>query len=279
MDNYSSGTPDNLKVARSRSAEAARFALLSLDVQAPELVDVISGTNPDVVFHLAATFDGGATGVDPLYDARINVLGTINVCEASRRCGVRRVVYATSLDVPPLSPHSAAKLSGELYMRAYAETHNLAPICLAMTSVYGPRQIAHGPVGDIAEVATAMIANRAYAAHCEVRPRRDFVYVDDVIDALMLAGCAPQYAMGTYRIDSGVQTPAAEVYDLIAEVLDEVGPGPSAGHCELGTRASRLPDRQNELGWTPKVVLSEGIRRTVSWLRSTLPQLTEPIGG
>ena len=114
---------------------------------------------------------------DPQFDARSNVLGTINLCEASRRAGVRRIVYAASGEsrygaptclpvdentwLDPLSPYAVAKLAGEMYLRAYAEMYDLAPICLALANVYGPRQNPHGAAGVITVLGSAMITGRA----------------------------------------------------------------------------------------------------------------------
>src|SRR5262249_40675511 len=147
VDNFSTGAQANLAAARAAaSAGSARFTVVDADVRAPELTDIVAGANPEVIFHLAAHVDLRASVTDPELDARTNVLGTINLCEASRRAGVKRVVYAASggsrygvpaqlpvdetAPVGPLSPYAVAKLAGELYLGAYAEMYGLAPICL-----------------------------------------------------------------------------------------------------------------------------------------------------
>ena len=135
VDNFRAGVTANLHSAIScNEASPGRFTLVSVDVQAPELADVVAGAYPDVIFHLAAQVDAHASVSDPQFDARSNVLGTINLCEASRRTGVQRIVYATcsesgygatahlpvkeSRQVTPLSPHAVSKLAGEMYLRA-----------------------------------------------------------------------------------------------------------------------------------------------------------------
>ena len=154
-------------------AVSERFTFVQNDIQAPELTDLIAGTNPHIIFHLAAQVDLRASVSDPQFDARSNVLGTINLCEASRRAGVRRIVYAASGEsrygapacIPVaeideavgLSPNAVAKLAGEMYLRAYAEMYGLRPICLALASVYGPRQKPNGGAGVIAHLCRAMI--------------------------------------------------------------------------------------------------------------------------
>src|SRR6185295_19046154 len=158
-----------------------RFTMLKADIQAPELVDIVAGASPHVIFHLAAQVYHGTSVSDPQFDARSNVLGTINLCEASRRAGVRRIVYAASGDsrygtqaclpvqesnqVTPLSPYAVAKLAGEMYLRAYADMYDLTPICLALGNVYGPRQSPHCSANGIAVLAGAMITGRPFTLY------------------------------------------------------------------------------------------------------------------
>ena len=208
IDNLSTGVVANLEHAfRYNTLSPGRFTFQRADIQMPELTGIVAGTNPDVIFHLAAQVDLRASVSDPLFDARSNVLGTINLCEASRRAGVRRIVYAASggsrygaptclpvdegTRVDPLSPYAAAKLAGELYIRAYAEMYGMAPICLALANVYGPRQSPHGEAGVVAVFGSAMITGRPITVYGDGTAARDYVYVDDVVDAFVRAGHAP----------------------------------------------------------------------------------------
>jgi UDP-glucose 4-epimerase len=165
IDNFRTGNRANLDHAFScNDVRARRFTLVQADIQAPEVTDIVAGANPHVIFDLAAQVDVHSSVSDPHFDARSNVLGTINLCEASRIAGVRRIVYAASGEsrhgayacpradedthVDPLSPHAVAKLAGKMYLHAYAEMYGLAPISLALASVYGPRQSPHGAAGQ-----------------------------------------------------------------------------------------------------------------------------------
>jgi UDP-glucose 4-epimerase len=286
VDNFSTGISANLEQALDYNLRSSRFSLVQLDIQAPELVDVVAGTNPHVVFHLAAQVDVGTSVSDPLFDARSNVLGTINLCEASRQSGVRRIIYAGSgesryvaqagppvdedVSAEPLSPHAVAKFAGELYLCAYAEMHGLTPICLALANVYGPRQNPHGAAGVIAAIASAMITGRPYTVYRNRSAAHDYVYVDDVVDAFICASEAPPEKTGIYNIGSGQRTTVTEVYRLISAVLDRASLSADADADQWCTTA--LDDRkvEAELGWVPKVPLAEGIRRTVDWLCATL---------
>ena len=287
VDNLSTGVSANLKYALDCEALSSRFTLVQLDIQAPELAGVVAGANPDVIFHLAAQANLGELVSDPLCCARSNVLGTINLCEASCRAGVRKIVYAgcsghdgtpiyppagKNTLVSPLSPYAAGKLAGEVYLHAYAETYDLAPICLALANVYGPRQRPHGPGAMIAILGSAMITGRPFTVYRDNSVASDYVYVDDVVEAFMCAGSAPAEITGTYTIGTGRRTTVTDVQRLICAVVDPPSaPGPAASRdCETHVAALGMSKAEKELGWKPAIDLAEGIERTVRWLCATL---------
>jgi UDP-glucose 4-epimerase len=285
IDNLTNGSMDNLDQALGgEGTKAGRFTLVKNDIQAPELVDIVAGVNPDVIFHLAAHVDLRASVTDPQFDARNNVLGTINLCEASRRVGVRKIVYAASggsrygaptrlpvdesTPVGPLSPYAVAKLAGELYLGAYAGMYGLAPICLALANVYGPRQNPHGEAGVIAVFGSALINGRPLTLYGDGTSTRDYVYVEDVVDAFVRAGRAPTSITGTYNIGTGRQTTVVEVYRLIASLLEE-SPAPGYAPARTGELQAIALDTiraERDLGWKPVVDVAEGIKRTMQWL-------------
>jgi UDP-glucose 4-epimerase len=294
VDNLSTGTTANLEMAfTGNGMGSGRFSLVQVDIQAPELTDVVAGANPNVIFHLAARADLGASVSDAQFDARSNVLGTINLCEASRRVGVRRIVYAASggsrygtptrlpvdesAPLRPLSPYAVAKLAGELYLGAYSEMYGLVPICLALANVYGPRQNPRREAGVMAIFGGALITNRRVTIYGDGTAVRDYVYVDDVVDAFVRAGEAPLSVSGTYNIGTGRQTTVAEVHRIMSSVLDGSLPPwyAPARRGELHAIALNATKAEKDLGWKPAVDVLEGIQRTIQWLRSTLdPGLT-----
>ena len=169
IDDLVSGRIANLDHARRSDG----FTFIEDSVTSSALADLVATAAPEAIFHLAAQVDVRKSVDDPFHDARTNVLGTINILEASRRAGVQRIVFAASggsrygeptdlpvgEDVPPnpLSPYAAAKVAGELYLGAYAGMYGLAPICLALANVYGPRQDPHGEAGVVAIFGSAML--------------------------------------------------------------------------------------------------------------------------
>jgi UDP-glucose 4-epimerase len=298
IDNLSTGIAANLEHAHSYNRQRPRqFTFVKVDIQAPELVDIVSGANPHVIFHLAAQVDHCTSVSDPQFDARSNVLGTINLCEASRQVGVRRIVYAASgtsrygvqgrltvdesQQVDPLSPHAVGKLAGEMYLRAYAEMYGLAPICLALANVYGPRQNPHGAAGVISVLGSAMVTGRPLWVYRDGAAAHDYVYVDDVVDAFVRAGCGPLEATGIYNVGTGQHTSITEVRSLMSAALDGSSlPSPSEDNSdELHAIALNASKAARELEWTPTVDLAEGIRRTMQWLCATVePDTHERVG-
>jgi UDP-glucose 4-epimerase len=298
VDNLSTGAAANLERALSfNGGHPGRFTLVRADIQAPELTDIVAGINPDVIFHLAAQVDIHTSVVNPQFDARSNVLGTINLCEASRQAGVARIVYAASGEsrygaatclpvdestpVNPLSPYAAAKLSGEFYLCAYAAMYGMAPICLALGHVYGPRQNPDGEAGVIAALGSAMITGRLGTLFRDGAVAHDYVYVDDVVEAFVRAGWAPTETTGTYNIGTGHRTSVTEMRGLISAVLDGSPPPSFAADRSDDMRAIALnaTKAERELGWKPAVGLAEGMRRTTRWLCATLdPDPAEIVG-
>ena len=242
-----------------------------------------------MVFQLAAQIDVRRSVEDPLNDARNNVLGTINLLEASGQrkyrgsstppqvapATVRRPpLPATETAVDPLSPYAAAKVAGELYMRAYAGMYGLAPICLALANVYGPRQDPHGKAGVVTVFGSAMISGRPTTIYGDGSATRDYVYVNDIVTAFLLlcAAEAPITTTGTFNIGTGVQTTVTELHQLIGEIAGVSRP---PDHAEARTgevQASALDPTLagRVLGWKPDTDLTDGIKGTIDWLRGRL---------
>ncbi|MDD4866449.1 MAG: GDP-mannose 4,6-dehydratase [Mycobacterium sp.] len=288
VDNLSAGSPAANLYSAHRHGGPGRFTLVAVDIRHPELCEVVAEFNPDVVFHLAAQTDVRRSVDDPQHDARNNVLGTINTLEATRRAQVPRIVYAASggcrygapatlpatedAAVNPLSPHAVASVASELYMGAYAGMYGVAPICLALSNVYGPRQYPDARAGVVTAFGSAMISGRRTTIFGDGSSTRDYVYVDDVVHAFLCAADAPVTTTGTFNIGTGVQTSVTELHELIAAEVGVSCP-PRYAAARTGdvhasavdpTLASRI------LGWKADTDLSDGIKRTVDWLRAIL---------
>jgi UDP-glucose 4-epimerase len=221
---------------------------------------------------------------DPLLDVTQNVLGTVNLAEAARRAGVRKIVFASSggsiygtpehlpvgEDVPvnPRSPYAASKVSAEVFLNSYRELHGLDCTHLALANVYGPRQDPGGEAGVVAIFAGALLAGRPTRVYGDGDNTRDYVYVDDVAAAFVAA--SGELGGGRrYNIGTGRQTSDRELHSLVAKEIGVPDEPETAPARNGDLRASALDARaaEAELGWRPAVTLEEGIRRTIEHLR------------
>jgi UDP-glucose 4-epimerase len=278
---------DDLRRGRRENLDAALAAggtLRELDILDPALAELVAEVRPEVIFHLAAQIDVRVSVADPLLDVTQNVLGTVNLAEAARRAGVRKIVFASSggsiygtpehlpvgEDVPvnPKSPYAASKVSAEVFLNSYRQLYGLDCTHLALANVYGPRQDPGGEAGVVAIFAGALLAGRPTRVYGDGDNTRDYVYVDDVAAAFVAA--SGELGGGRrYNIGTGRQTSDRELHSLMAKeigVPDEPGEAPAR---KGDLRASALDARaaEIELGWRPAVTIEEGIRRTVAHLR------------
>jgi UDP-glucose 4-epimerase len=280
VDDLSSGALENLAGARSRGKVSVHVT----GIGAPELADVATRFKPEVVFHLAAQVKVPVSVADPVLDAEINVLGTLNVLESARRAGARKVVFASSggavygprtrlpakersSRVPP-TPYGISKKIVEDYFRWYAENHNLEYLLLAPANIYGPRQNAGAEGGVVAVFCEQMLAGDRPTVYGDGSQTRDFVYVADVVDAFV-RGADAGHGM-FLNIASGVETSVVELYEHIAAVLGyPVNPDFAARRLGDVPRSVLDPGRaKTVLGWEPWTPLAKGLADTVEWFRS-----------
>jgi UDP-glucose 4-epimerase len=221
---------------------------------------------------------------DPLLDARINVLGMINLLEAGRQAGVRRILFASSggavygeqeaFPAPethptnPVSPYGVSKRAGELYAFFYQVQYGLPFVALRYANVYGPRQDPHGEAGVVAIFAGRMLRGEPVTVNGDGRQTRDYVYVGDVARANVLA--LAREVRGPLNIGTGVET---DVNTLARLVLEATGSGSAVHHgpAKPGEqRRSVIECRRaaEQLGWRPEVSLADGLRRTVEFFRA-----------
>jgi UDP-glucose 4-epimerase len=281
VDDLSTGRLSNLARARRRSS----FRLVEVDVVDPACRDVIEQTRPDTVMHLAAQMDVRKSVADPLHDARVNVLGTVNVLEAAVRAGSRKVVFASSggtvygqpehlpaqeqTPLRPASPYGAAKVGGEVYLEAYGRLHGLGGTSLALGNVYGPRQDPHGEAGVVSIFAQALATGQPTTIYGDGTSSRDYVHVADVVEAFVR--CSSDATSGRrYNVGTGTATSVRALHDVLAEVCgSDARPrtaSPRAG--ELHTISLDSAALSRDTGWRPRVPLREGLEETVAWVRA-----------
>ena len=275
VDDLSTGKEENVN-------PKARFYRQS--ILDDSLADTVREFSPDVVNHQAAQVNVRRSVDDPLYDARVNVLGAIRVFQCAVQAGCRKVIYASSggacygepakipaaedTAIMPLCPYGAAKYAAEKYLELFGRLYDLRYTILRYANVYGPRQDPHGEAGVVAIFAEKMLDGDQPDIFGDGSKTRDYVYVADIVEASALALKAGDG--GTYNVGLGVEVTDDEVFRA---VRDAVGVGVEARHTDLrkgevlhiALDASRL---RAELGWKPKVSLEEGMARAVEYYRA-----------
>ena len=240
----------------------------------------------EVVFHLAALASVAKSVEDPGLNHAINATGTLHVLDAARKAGVRRLVYAGSAsayggaddpagqgeDTPlcALSPYAAAKMAGEFYCRAFAASYGLETVRLRFFNVFGPRQRPDSPYSGVIAIFSSMLgAGRVPTLHGDGLQSRDFVAVEDVARALILAADTPGVSGRVYNVGTGRSVTLLQLLDALNSQLG-TSVVPSHGPARAGDiRHSRAKiDRISaDLGFAPKVSFEEGLRRTLAWSR------------
>lgn len=280
VDDLSAGHLHNL----AESADDPRLTFLESDVVADAARREMTAYRAEVFIHLAAQMDVRHSVADPVGDARRNVLGSLAVLESARASGARKLVFASSGgtiygDQPeypvhesavldPICPYGAAKVCGETYLRVYRHLHRLQTTALALGNVYGPRQDPHGEAGVVSIFASALMEGRPTMIFGDGRATRDYVYVDDVVEAFVLAA-GPAGDGLRLNIGTGRETSVRQLHRLIAEAVERPDRPktmpPRAG--ELGRVALDSSAAERVLGWRAHVSLENGILRTVDWIR------------
>jgi UDP-glucose 4-epimerase len=281
VDNLSTGSLANL--ADARSVGTGRFHFHQLDVRSPDVVELMARRHPDVVYHLAAQADVRVSVTDPVFDADINVLGSLRVLEGARAAGVRKVVFASSggtiygdvehLPVKesqpqkPLSPYGVAKKAVGDYLYAYRELHGLEYTALALANVYGPRQDLRGEAGVVAIFAGRLLSGEPCLIFGDGKQTRDFVFVDDVVDAFSRAG---ERGTGLLcNIGTGAETSINDLYAAMARNAG-VNQPPIYAPARPGELQRSVLDPSRaalHLGWKPWTTVEKGTAAVLDWSR------------
>ena len=273
---------DNLLTGKRRNLnKEARF--YKQDIQSSRLERVFSRERPQLVMHLAAQVDLRRSVQDPIFDAQVNILGTLNLLEQAVKYGTRKVIFASSggaiygeqdvfpapesHPIRPLSPYGISKLNGEQYLAYYQRVSGIQHVILRYSNVYGPRQDPEGEAGVVAIFTGKMLAGEQPIINGNGRQTRDFVFVDDVVEAnLAVIGKEVQ---GVYNVGTAEETSINDLFRLLVE-LTNAGCKELHGPAKKGEQARSVVDirrLRQELGWEPKVPLREGLRRTVEFFR------------
>lgn len=284
VDNLSTGSRHNLPQGVN---------LYEVDIcDAAALAEVFEAVRPRFVSHQAAQISVSLSVRDPVEDARVNVLGLLNVLSNSLRVGVQRVVFASSgwvlygdayepasEDYPqrPVSPYGISKMVGEQYLAFFAREHGLAGIALRYANVYGPRQNPHGEAGVVAIFSERLLEGKPVTIFGDGRNIRDYVYVGDVARANLFALTAPLnnhfllvnigtgLGMDVVTLEANIRARAEAAFPASVHtrrsplVFGSARPGDLRSSLLSGARALEV------LGWKAETDLSDGLDLTVRW--------------
>lgn len=283
VDNLSSGKESNLDAAREHDT----FEFVLADIVSHDLIALIGDVKPEVVFHLAAQIDVRRSVVEPEFDASVNVVGTVRLAEAARRAEVRKVVHtssggsiygvpnhypvAESTPTDPESPYAASKVAGEIYLNTFRHLYGMDCSHIAPANVYGPRQDPHGEAGVVAIFAKALLSGAPTKVFGDGSNTRDYVFVDDVVDAFVRASGGTGGGQ-RFNIGTSVETSDRKLHSVVAAAAGAPD-DPEFAPARLGDVArSCLDVRKAEmvLGWHPRVPLEEGVGRTVDYFRAQM---------
>lgn len=282
IDDLSSGSLARLDEARRLYPNNVMFH--RLDIRRGGLTALVETHKPDTIFHLAAHIDVRRSIEEPILDAEINILGTIAVLQAARAGNVRKLVYASSIgsyghpqdghtpldetcEDPALSPYGVSKRAAIDYLISYQQLHGISWTALTLANVYGPGQSTSGEGGVIATFIGAMLNNKPCIIFGDGEQTRDFVYVDDVVDAFyraMTHGDNERFIIGTGQATS-INTVFAELADLTGYAFGSVNKDANPG--EIRHSVVNAAKAAEQLSWTPWTSRQDGLAATVAWAR------------
>jgi UDP-glucose 4-epimerase len=292
VDDLSSGALANL--AEARRSSTGKFTFQRVDITSTALPDLIARQKPELILHLAAQVDVRKSVSDPIHDAMLNVIGTLNILQAAAKAGTEKVVFTSSggciygepdesrlpvtedqIFMPeslPESPYGVSKKVVLDYLRYFKTVQGLDYTALALSNVYGPRQEPASEVGlegqVVAIFSRKMLARRPCTIYGDGEQTRDFVYVDDVVSAFLAS--RDKGSGELLNIGSGTELSVNELYRRLAELtsarLDPVMAPARPGELQ---RIVVDPSKASEvLGWKAGTDLTEGLKQTVAYFRA-----------
>ncbi len=277
VDNLSSGSMDNL-------SQKARF--FQIDIRDPQVEKVFTENKIDVVNHLAAQMDVRHSVADPMFDASVNVVGTLNILENCVKNGVKKVIFSSTggaiygeqdyfpadeeHPTRPISPYGIAKLAVEKYLFFYKVVHDLNYVVLRYANVYGPRQNPHGEAGVVAIFADKMLRGESPIINGDGKQTRDYTFVGDVVRANILAldyGKPDIFNVGT-SIETDVNALFRKLKDATkAQAEERHGPAKSG---EQLRSVIDYKKAKSLLGWSPAMSLDDGLAKTVEFFKNKI---------
>ncbi len=275
VDDLSSGSKKNLN---------PNVEFKKLSINDPQFAVYLKKIKPEVIFHLAAQINLRVSVDDPFTDANVNIMGSLTIARLAAKCGVKKIVYSSTggpmypegARIPysettpagPISPYGISKRAAEMYFAYAYKTFGVPYVALRYANIFGPRQNAKGEAGVISIFTEKMLAGEPVAINGTGKQTRDFVYVEDIVRANLLA--MQKNVVGEFNIGNGKEINMNTVYRKLAKLtaykLDEVHVPAAKG--EVMRSALNAKKAREQLGWIPKVKFDEGLAKTVEWYKT-----------
>lgn len=277
IDNLSTGKKENLN-------PKAKF--YKIDICDEKISQIFKKEKPEIVFHYAAQINARQSVKDPIFDAKVNIFGSLNILENCRKFNIKKIIFASSggeiygdaKEIPtsetyfpsPISPYGVGKLTIEKYLDAYFKLFKIPYIALRYGNVYGPRQNPDGEAGVVAIFIGKMLKNEQPLIHGDGRQTKDYIFIDDAIDATILS--FKKDFKGILNIGTGRETSVLEIFYKLEELTNSQVEEKHIALPPCGFKRGCLSIKKTkkELGWQPKYSLDEGLRKTVEWFKNKI---------
>jgi len=275
VDNFSSGREENCN---------PKAEIIRMDITSSEIDRLFEQKQFDVLNHHAAQMDVRVSVNNPKYDATTNILGGLNLYEAAKKHGVKKIIFASSggtvygeqQEFPaneehpknPLSPYGVSKLANEHYLYYYAQEHRIPSAILRYANIYGPRQNPHGEAGVVAIFTKKLLAGEQPIINGDGLQTRDYVYVGDVVIANIFA--LEDTMTGAYNVGTEIESDVVTIFRNLNEIIG----GKCAekyGEAKAGEQRRSVISYgkiNNETGWIPTIDFREGLKKTVEFFKS-----------
>lgn len=274
---------DDLSTGSMRNVNP-KAQFYQLDIRSENVEEVFKRHRFDVVNHHAAQMDVRRSVADPIFDASVNVLGSLNTFELARKYGARKIIFASTggaiygeqdcfpadeeHPLRPLSPYGITKLTTEKYLFYYGQVHGMESVILRYANIYGPRQNPFGEAGVVAIFANRMLRGGEPIINGDGMQTRDYTYVGDVVKANVMALVYPR--SNIFNVGTGIETNVNDVFHALRRYLNPSCPerhGP-AKEGEQRRSVIGFGKIKSELGWVPSVTLDEGLRLTAEYFKN-----------
>ena len=279
LDDFSSGKQENVP---------AQVTLHRMDVRSNRVEDLFKEERFSVLVHHAAQMDVRKSVADPQFDASVNVTGFLNLMEAGRTSGLKKVLFASTggavygepdfapqtenHPLRPLSPYGITKLCTERYLYYYKQQYGIDYVALRYANIYGPRQNPHGEAGVVAIFVQRLLGGQQPVIYGDGEQTRDYVFVGDVVKANLAA--LDYEGSNVFNVGTSTETSVNELFRLLRDQIDPDAPE-RHGEAKPGEQKRSILDyqrAQQELGWSPQTSVADGLEQTVAWFQARAAQ-------